>query len=160
MNKMSSRIFLVAIFFWAGFSATGAEAERTRWMRFSVSYMDADDYHDGEGSVATGAYKSGETEYEIVSGMLEGAWRFYRGAYVYGALNLADARLVNPGGRTFDSDWQVRETTLALGYRWSIPWGALKGAAGYTINVDDDFGKTGTLPTSDGSDYLTLSLSS
>ena len=72
------------------------------------------------------------------------------------SFNFADSDIVNPGGTKFESNGKIREATLGLGYVWPTDQGMIKAYAGYTFNTDDDFGETGTLPTSDGADYLTL----
>ena len=130
------------------------------FVQLSYAHESASDYHSGENSLASFLYgPANNTDYEINKVLLDVSYAFSGGLYLYAGFVASDIEINGDLAiANFDGDFEPRETTLGAGY--SLPLGpvTLRPELRYTFNIDREFDQTGTLPTTDGGDYLGLSL--
>lgn len=150
-------------------SAEEETAYGSVYTRFSYSYQTADEYHSGNDSFASTVYSDLSGEYTFNNYALDIAYTLPSGFYVASGIYSTAAEVktngLGLGVPNTDSDVEIREVPLAIGYGFEKSGVRYKAEARYTFNVDDDFdnpfaeaaAEAILLPVTDGSDYLTIS---
>jgi hypothetical protein len=140
------------------------------YTRFTYSYQTADEYHSGSDSFASTVFNDLDGEYTFNNYTLDIAYTLPSGLYIASGIYSTAAEVktngLGLGVPNTDSDVELREIPLAIGYGIEKNGVRYKAEARYTFNVDDDFDNPFDqavadailLPVTDGSDYLTLSV--
>jgi hypothetical protein len=137
----------------------------TLYSRASTTYQYATDYYSGYSSFASTVFDNLDGEYSFVSYNLDVVYILPSGFYLGTGLYTSAAKVEATGlpVPNTDSDIELRELPLSIGYDMRLEDVQFRFEARYTFNIDDDFNSannltdTTILPVTDGSDSLTLS---
>ncbi len=138
------------------------------YSRFALSYQHADDYYSGYDSNASSIFDDQDGEYTFVNYSVDLVYIMKNGLYIGSGLYASAVEVSTDGSGGIpdtDSNVELREIPLAIGYDKKVDDWRLRVEARYVFNVDDDFDGSLTsaladatlLPATDGSDSLTLS---
>jgi hypothetical protein len=138
------------------------------YSRLSIAYQQADDYHSGYNSAASSIFENNDGGYTFVNYSLDLVYIMKSGLYI-GTGVYASAAEVSTDGLgggipDTDSDVELREIPLAIGYDMRAEDWRFRFEARYIFNIDGDFDSSSALensvilPATDGSDSLTLSV--
>ncbi|MGJ8639101.1 MAG: hypothetical protein ACSHYA_06870 [Opitutaceae bacterium] len=132
------------------------------YSRLALSHQNADDYHSGYGSAASGIFENNSGEYTFTNYTVDLAYILPNGLYFGTGIHASEAEVKTTlGVSNLNSSIELREIPLALGYNMKAEDWRLRFEARYIINVDDDFNAPADaaviLPATDGSDSLSFS---
>lgn len=139
------------------------------YSRISYAYQSADSYHSGQNSFASSVFENNDGSYQFNNLSLDVVYISTTGFYVASGVYLSAAEVstdgLGLGVPDTDSDYELREIPLAVGYEMDVKDTRLRFEGRYIFNVDDDFdvslaeglADAVVLPVTDGSDSFTLS---
>lgn len=136
------------------------------YSRFAVSYQHADDYHSGFNSAASSIFDDNDGEYTFINYSFDLVYILKNGFYIGTGAYASEAEVktdgLGAGVPNTDSNLEIREIPLAIGYDMPIDDWLIRFEARYKFNVDDDFNRNNALasavvlPATDGSDSMTF----
>lgn len=141
------------------------------YSRVSYAYQSADSYHSGENSFASAVFDNNDGSYQFNNLSLDLVYISRTGFYVGSGAYLSSANVSTDGLGALavpdtDSDYELREVPLAVGYETRFGETSLRVEGRYIFNADDDFdislaegfSDAVLLPVTDGSDSFALSV--